>query len=137
MKKITADFNGKKTLVVDDYYINQELTKEMMEMMGCVVDVAEDGLSALAKYKNNHYDVIMMDVQMPELDGYEVTKQIREYEASGGKKPAIVIAITANSMQGDREKCLEAGMDDYISKPLRGEQLEKTLTKYLSSVAST
>lgn len=131
MKKITADFKGKKALVVDDYYINQELTKEMMEMMGCVVDVAEDGVVALSKYKNNHYDVIMMDVQMPELDGYEVTKKIREYEASGGKKPTIIIAITANAMQGDREKCLESGMDDYISKPLRGEQLEKTLTKYL------
>jgi CheY-like chemotaxis protein len=131
IKKITANFKGKKALVVDDYIINQELTKEMMEMMGCNVDVAEDGIIALEKYKNNIYDIIMMDVQMPELDGYEVTKKIRDFEASGGKKHTIIVAITANAMQGDQEKCLNAGMDDYISKPLRGEHLEKVLTKYL------
>lgn len=131
MKKISANFHGKKALVVDDYAINQELTCEMMEMMGCNVDVAEDGMVALEKYNENPYDVIMMDVQMPELDGYEVTKKIREIEAKSGKKRTAIIAITANAMQGDAEKCLSAGMDDYISKPLRGEHLEKVLTKYL------
>jgi len=116
--KITANFKGKKALVADDHIVNLELTKDMMELMGCNVDVAENGFVALEKYKNKQYDVIMMDVQMPELDGYEVTKKIREFEDSGDKKHTIIMALTANALQGDEEKCLSAGMDDYISKPL-------------------
>lgn len=132
MKKITKTFNGKKALVVDDYELNQELTKEMMEMMGCDVDVASDGAEALEKYRSTEYDVIMMDVQMPEMDGYQVTQKIREYEQSNSKPHAPIIAITANAMPGDQEKCLNAGMDDYISKPLKGETLQNKLTKYLT-----
>ena len=131
MKKISANFHGKHALVADDYIINQELTKEMMEIMGCVVDVAENGFETLDKYQKNNYDIIMMDVQMPEMDGYEVTRKIRELEKSTGKSRITIIAITANAMPGDQEKCLDAGMDDYISKPIRGENLENILTKYL------
>jgi CheY-like chemotaxis protein len=131
MKKITANFKGKKALIADDYLINQELTKEMMELMGCVVDVAEDGVVALENYINNTYDVIMMDVQMPNMDGYEATKKIREIENSTGRSHTPIIAITASALKGDEEKCLKAGMDDYISKPIKGENLENTLAKYI------
>ncbi len=130
MKKITRDFIGRKALVADDYIINQELTREMLELMGCDVDVAEDGKTALDKYNDNNYDVIIMDVQMPEMDGYDATKNIREIENTSGKKRTVIIAITANAMSGDREKCLAAGMDDYISKPIKGEILQQKLAQY-------
>lgn len=129
MKKISAEFNA-NVLVVDDYIVNQELTKEMLEMMKCEVDVAEDGNEALSLYKEGTYNLIFMDVQMPGMDGYEVTRQIRALE--GEAKHTPIIAVTANALVGDREKCLEAGMDDYISKPIKGSDLEMMLEKYLS-----
>lgn len=128
MKKITAKFNA-KILVADDYIVNQELTKEMLEMMDCVVDVAEDGRQALEIIRNNQYDLIFMDVQMPEKDGYAVTKEIRAFEGKSRHTP--IIAITANALVGDRERCLEAGMDDYISKPIKGIELENVLQKHI------
>ncbi len=130
MKKLTANFNGAKALVADDYPINQELTKEMLEIMGCMVDVSDDGIETLKKYNKNHYDIIMLDVQMPEMDGYEVTRRIREIESQIGKH-TIIIAITANALPGDEEKCIKSGMDDYIAKPIKGETLESKLLKYL------
>lgn len=132
MKKITANFKGKRALVADDYFTNQELTKELMTMMGCVVDVTENGPATLEKYQNNYYDIIMMDIQMPEMDGYEVTRRIRQIEETTDKKRTTIVAITANAMIGDQEKCLNAGMDDYISKPVKGSYLEEVLTKYLA-----
>lgn len=129
MKKISAEFNA-HILVVDDYIVNQELTKEMLEMMKCEVDVAEDGNEALSLYKEATYDLIFMDVQMPGMDGYDVTRQIRMLEGSAKHTP--IIAVTANALVGDREKCLEAGMDDYISKPIKGSDLEMMLEKYVS-----
>ncbi len=131
MKKITAKFNA-RILLAEDYIVNQELTKEMLEMMSCEVDVADDGKEALNRYKTNNYDLILMDVQMPEVDGYQATKEIRKEENSMQKHTPI-IALTANALLGDREKCLEAGMDDYLSKPIRGEELETILKKYLPS----
>lgn len=131
MNKLTADFKGKKALVADDYAINLELTKELMELMGCNVDIAEDGAQTIDKYNSNDYDVIMMDVQMPEMDGYQVTKAIRKIEESKEKRYTPIIAMTANALPGDDKKCLDAGMDDYISKPVKGEYLQKILTKYL------
>lgn len=129
MKKISAKFNA-TVLVVDDYIVNQELAKEMLEMMGCQVDVAEDGNEALRMYKENDYDLMFLDVQMPEKDGYQLTREIRQIET--GNKHSIIIAITANALVGDKEKCLEAGMDDYISKPIKGADLEIMMEKYLS-----
>lgn len=129
MKKISAKFNA-HILVVDDYIVNQELTKEMLEMMGCQVDVAEDGNEALKMYEENDYDLLFLDVQMPEKDGYQLTREIRQKE--GDKKHSILIAITANALVGDKEKCLEAGMDGYISKPIKGADLEAMLEKYLA-----
>lgn len=122
-------FAGKKILVVEDYFINQEVTEDILHLMGCEVDLAENGKEALEKWKSNTYDLILMDVQMPEMDGYQTTRQIREREA--GKNRAIIVALTANALQGDREKCLASGMDDYISKPIEVSKLEEILNKYL------
>jgi len=129
MKKITEKFSGVRALVADDYSINSELVQEMLEMMECHVDSAEDGQQASEMHKQNNYDIIFMDIQMPVKDGYEATKEIRRFEGDNNHTP--IIAITANALQGDKEKCLAAGMDDYISKPIRGENLETILTKYI------
>lgn len=130
MKKISAKFPGKRILVADDYPINLELTKEMLTMMECEVDLAEDGVEAVKLHSKNDYDAIFMDIQMPNLDGYKATNKIRESEDKD--KHVTIIAITANALQGDKEKCIDAGMDDYISKPIRGEDLEEVLTKYFN-----
>lgn len=132
MKKITSQFPGLKVLLVEDYFINQEVTKDLLEMMQCDVEIAEDGYRALELTKKNFYDAIIMDLQIPGIDGLEVTRKIRE-EERGGKRHAIIIALTASALEGDREQCLEAGMDDYISKPMEAERLEDILRKYFSS----
>jgi CheY-like chemotaxis protein len=131
MKKISSDFAGAKVLLVEDYVINQELTMEMLRMMNCEVELSENGQDALDKFSPGKYDLVIMDIQIPEVDGYAVTKKIREQEKSS-KKQTPIVALTANALEGDREKCLKAGMDDYISKPIKGETLETTLAKYLS-----
>lgn len=133
MQTVTAKFEDVKVLVVEDYVINQQTTKGLLELMNCEVDIAESGEDALEKIKNENYDLIIMDIQMPDMDGYEATQKIRDNE--GNKKHTPIIALTANVMEGDQEKCIEAGMDDYLSKPIRGAELERMLLKYLTEQA--
>ncbi len=128
MKKITSEFNI-DVLVVDDYLINLELTKHMLQMMKCRVDTAETGPEALEKIKEKKYDIVFMDIQMPEMDGVEATNEIRKITGDDNHLP--VVALTANAIEGDREKYLEAGLDDYISKPITGEGLEDILVRQL------
>lgn len=135
MKRITADFQGVTILVVDDYPLNQELTKEMLEMMKCEVDVADDGQEGYDKYLSHNYDLIFMDVQMPVKDGYQCTGMIREHEEKTGTHIPIV-AVTANALEGDREKCIDSGMDDYISKPVKSELLEEMIKQYVGTTGS-
>jgi CheY-like chemotaxis protein len=116
-------------LLVEDYPVNQELTKEMLEMLGCHVEIAENGKEALEILKDKKFDLIFMDIQMPEMDGYDATRQIRKMDPSIRGVP--IVALTANALQGDREKCLSAGMDEYISKPFRLSDLEAVLSKLL------
>jgi CheY-like chemotaxis protein len=130
MKKITSSFPGLKVLLVEDYFINQEVTKEILEVMSCDVDVAEEGNRALEMARSTDYDFIIMDLQLPGIDGYEVTRKIRKEKK--GPQP-IIVAVTANALDGDREKCLEAGMDDYISKPMGADKLEEMMRKYFAS----
>lgn len=127
-RKISEKFPGKKILVADDYPVNQEITKEMLKLMDCDVDVAVDGVEAVKMYDSNKYDLIFMDVQMPEMDGYDATRKIRDVE--GGQKRIPIVAITANALQGDKQKCLDSGMDDYISKPIKAENIEQVLIKF-------
>ena len=100
----------------------------MLGRLGYRADVAADGLEVLDAVQRQRYDIILMDVQMPEMDGLEAARQLRALDADPHTRPWI-IALTANAMQGDREACLVAGMDDYISKPMRTEELSAALDR--------
>lgn len=125
---ICTKFNA-RALVVEDNFMNQELIKALLTRMDVEVETASDGEEALELFQENDFDIVFMDILMPKKDGYQVTRDIRALE--GGRKHTPVIAVTASAMMGDQEKCLAAGMDDYIAKPIRGEHLEAILTKHL------
>ncbi len=118
-----------RMLVVEDNVVNQRMAVRMLEKLGCRVDVAANGLEAVAMVERLKYDLVFMDCQMPEMDGYEATAEIRRREDAS--KHTLIIAMTAHTMQGDREKCLKAGMDDYIAKPVKKESLLKLLEKWM------
>jgi CheY-like chemotaxis protein len=115
-----------RILVAEDNPVNQTLAVRTLSKLGYETAVAENGVLALEEIQNTVYDIILMDVQMPEMDGLEATRLIRQ---SSTVQP-VIIAMTANAMTEDREACLQAGMDDYISKPIRMEQLVQTLAKW-------
>lgn len=129
MGKVSAKFTGKKILVAEDYFVNQEVTQDILELMDFTVEIAENGREALEKFEAGSFDAILMDIQMPEMDGYQATAAIREKEDASNRIP--IIALTANALSGDREKCLAAGMDDYLSKPVEAVKLEEILKKYI------
>jgi CheY-like chemotaxis protein len=114
-----------RILLAEDNPVNQKLALRLLERMGYHADVVGNGLEAIASIERSAYDVILMDVQMPELDGLEATRRIRRRWP--GETGPRVVAMTANAMEGDRETCLAAGMDDYISKPIRPEALGASL----------
>ncbi|MDH3527079.1 MAG: PAS domain S-box protein [Gammaproteobacteria bacterium] len=131
-----ADLSGGRVLLVEDNPINQEVTREMLAKLGLLVAVAGNGHEAIAMARNSQFDIVFMDCQMPEMDGYEASREIRALERIAGTSPGLVIiALTANAMDGDREMCLAAGMDDYMSKPFTGDQLRSMLEKWLSTGA--
>ena len=117
-------------LLGEDSRVNQLVAIAMLRKMGHQVEAVENGLEALHKLKENDYDLVFMDCQMPEVDGYQATRSLRS-PGSGVRNTRIpVIAMTANAMVGDREKCLAAGMDDYIAKPIRVEEVISALNKW-------
>ena len=116
-------------LVVEDNFINQELMREMLDRLNCHVDTAENGVVALNQMKSNRYHMVFMDLHMPEMDGFEATRQIRQTEQ---EDPTPIIATTANVTPGIVKQCLEAGMDAYLPKPFQLEDLEGLLNKYYS-----
>ena len=120
-----------RILVAEDNPVNQKLTERVLSKLGYKAEIAVNGQEALKAVKKNQYDVILMDVQMPEMDGLEATRQIRQQMTI----QPIIIAMTANAIQGDREECLEAGMDDYISKPVILEVLVSTLEKWALAIS--
>jgi two-component system sensor histidine kinase/response regulator len=121
----------RRVLVVEDNPVNQIVAMRMLEKFGCEVDVAANGEEALTQSAETAYDVILMDCQMPILDGYAATAAIRLREVDESHVP--IIALTANAMQGDRERCLEAGMDDYLSKPLVPARLRAVVEQWAPS----
>jgi len=139
-----------RILVAEDNAVNQLVVRRYLEKLGCSADLAENGLAVLEAFKQNFYDLILMDCQMPEMDGYEATRQIRLAEKSGlaGEKrnspnvqcseckPVRIVAMTANAMQGDRERCMAAGMDDHIAKPLDFDDLHRVLRQTHQAVAA-
>jgi len=123
-----------RILVAEDNDINRRLAMFMLQKIGCQSDFASNGREAVDAWVNVPYDVILMDCHMPVLDGYSATRKIRELEklpAQAGRHRTQIIAMTANAMRGDREKCFEVGMDDYISKPVRMELLQAALNKLI------
>ncbi|MBL4661334.1 MAG: response regulator [Alcanivoracaceae bacterium] len=117
-------------LLVEDNEVNLKVAEKLIQYIGYPFDFAMNGQEALEKVKQNRYRMILMDCQMPVMDGYRCTAKIRDYEAAAGLNRTPILAMTANAMMGDREKCLDAGMDDYMSKPLNRFILEKTLRKW-------
>jgi CheY-like chemotaxis protein len=127
----------KRILLTEDNPVNQKLACRILEKAGYTVVVAGNGREALAELDRSTFDVVLMDVQMPELGGYETVQILREKERLTGQHVSV-IALTAHAMKGDRERCLAAGMDDYISKPIRrGELLSKILEVGAHAPAST
>ncbi|MGE3479722.1 MAG: response regulator, partial [Dongiaceae bacterium] len=124
-----ADFVGTKVLVVEDMKINMMLLAKILEKHGCQTSFALNGKEAIDKTAVQNYDLIFMDCQMPEMDGFEATRIIREREKPLGRH-TVIIALTADAMIGDREKCLNAGMDDYLNKPLKAERIGEILKKW-------
>ena len=125
------DFYHAPLLIADDHPVNRLFAQKLLTKMGFTqLDLAEDGKQALDMIADNDYALVLMDCQMPEIDGYEATTKLREREAEGEHLP--VIAVTANAMVGDKQKCLNAGMDDYLSKPLKREGLQAILAKWLA-----
>ena len=126
---------GAKTLLVEDSIVNRMFAEEVLLDLGHDVDTAENGRIALEMMETKSYDLILMDCMMPEMDGYEATQAIRDKEKSNDGGHIPIIAMTANAMEGDREKCLDAGMDDYIAKPARQEDIKVILGKYIVQAA--
>jgi two-component system sensor histidine kinase/response regulator len=123
-------FENLKVLLVEDNPINQKTASAILRKAGFAVDVADNGLHALDAVGRDGYDVILMDIQMPEMDGYETTREIRRRE--GDERHSVIIAMTAHVMKGDRERCLEAGMDDYLAKPINPDEVFGVIEKWVS-----
>jgi CheY-like chemotaxis protein len=126
---------GGRVLLVEDNAVNQEIAAAKLDSLGCLVDVACNGIEAVAMNGRTRYDVILMDCQMPEMDGFEASAEVRSREAMLGTARTPIVALTANAMDGDRERGLAAGMDDYLAKPFTREQLAGMISRWGSPVA--
>jgi signal transduction histidine kinase/CheY-like chemotaxis protein len=131
-KKAEVELSAVKVLLVEDDPVNQKVAANFFRKAGCQVpDVAVNGLQALKKYNEEKFDIIFMDCEMPQMDGYAATKKIREIE--NGQSHVPIIAMTANALNADKEKCLESGMDDHIAKPVTIEMIRDKMIKHLIS----
>jgi two-component system sensor histidine kinase/response regulator len=120
---------GVRVLVVEDNPVNQMVATGLLENLGCTVDVAEDGIAAVERLSGPHgYAVVFMDCRMPRLDGFDATRRIRAQEPPGERVP--IVAMTASALEGERERCLEAGMDDYLTKPVDAGEVERALRSW-------
>lgn len=125
-----------RVLVVEDHIVNQMVVRSMLELMGCSAEVAGGGHEGVQAALHKPFDLILMDCQMPDIDGYEATRQIRRWEAQQpGVRHIPIVALTAHAMQGDQEKCAAAGMDDYLSKPCSSQTLFGMLQRWTRAPA--
>ena len=126
-----SSFVGRKILLVEDNEVNQIVAKYMLDQLNLCTDVSINGIEAIERLQQNTYELVLMDCQMPQMDGYEATARIRRGEAGDRNKNIPIIALTANAMKGDKEKCLEAGMNDYLAKPFEERPLRNILSKWM------
>ncbi len=129
--------NGLRILLAEDNLVNQRLVQGVLERHGYSVTMASNGLEVLRVLDSQRFDVVLMDVQMPELDGLETTRRIRHKEAAEGLPRLPIVAMTAHALKGDRERCLEAGMDDYISKPIHTPDLVRMMVATTAKVSAS
>ena len=125
-------FADRRLLLVEDNDLNAMLASRLLQSLGFEVVVAENGVAAVVAFRTASFDIVLMDCQMPVLDGYTATRQIRELEARSGARRTPIIAITGNTLAGDRQKCLAAGMDDYLGKPYSVRDLRPKLSRWLA-----
>lgn len=132
-KKKTNKAGGQRILLAEDQLINRKIVTQLLDKKELLVDTVENGKKALEAVKENpsRYSLVLMDVQMPQMDGFEATEKIRAFQKKEGRMHIPIIAMTAHAMKGDKEKCLSAGMDDYISKPINANNLYKIIEKHL------
>ena len=126
------DFSGWKALVVDDEIVNRVVASKHLENLGLEVDQAVGGKDCVAKFKEQKYDLIIMDLQMPELDGFEVTEEIRQLEQESGQKQVPILALSASILGTVWERCQSVGMNEYLGKPFRSEELKQKLQELMS-----
>jgi len=119
-------------LLAEDNPVNQTLAKRLLERFGLRVRIANDGIEAIEQWTHERPDLVLMDCQMPRLDGFGATERIRALEAAQGLGATPVIAVTANAMPGDRERCLAHGMDDYLAKPYNPAQLREIVERWIA-----
>jgi CheY-like chemotaxis protein/HPt (histidine-containing phosphotransfer) domain-containing protein len=117
--------------LAEDQPVNQEVAAQVLRMLACDVDIVEDGQAALDALARRSYDVVLMDCNMPVMDGFQATDALRRRERESGLARTAVVALTANALQGDRERCLAAGMDDYLSKPFKAADMATVLQRWL------
>jgi osomolarity two-component system sensor histidine kinase NIK1 len=121
-----------KILLVEDNLMNQKVVMFNLKKLNCEITPVSNGKDALDNFKTNNYDIVLMDIMLPEMNGYEITKEIRKIEKLNEvSNPVAIIALTANTYENDKEKCLSIGMNDYLSKPFSAQQLIKTIEKYI------
>jgi CheY-like chemotaxis protein len=127
--------SGLRVLLAEDNRVNQKVAARFLERLGHTVTVANDGREAVDAWKAAPFDLVLMDVQMPEMDGFEAVAAIRALEAEGGRERTPIIALTAHAMSGDRERCLTAGMDGYLTKPVKLAELVEAIEGVLPVAA--
>jgi CheY-like chemotaxis protein len=123
---------GARILLAEDNAVNQMLARRLLERLGATVTIADTGMAAIERLCLSAFDAVLMDCQMPELDGYEATRRIRKGAAGEAARSIPIIALTANALSGDRERCLASGMDDYLVKPINPNALREKLERILS-----